>query len=58
MESAFITITVEVSSGEAPAVDQPDALQAFLVILAYTLVLGVAAYWIFQRRDITGAKGG
>jgi ABC-type transport system involved in multi-copper enzyme maturation permease subunit len=62
MESAFITITVEASSGEAsgeaPAVDQPDALQAFLVILAYTLVLGVAAYWIFQRRDITGAKGG
>jgi ABC-type transport system involved in multi-copper enzyme maturation permease subunit len=62
MESAFITITVEASSGEvsgeAPAVDQPDVLQAFLVILAYTLVLGVAAYWIFQRRDITGAKGG
>jgi ABC-type transport system involved in multi-copper enzyme maturation permease subunit len=58
MESGFITITVEASSGEAPAVDQPDALQAFLVILAYTLVLGVAAYWIFQRRDITGAKGG
>ena len=62
MESAFITISVEASSGEAsgeaPAVNQPDALQAFLVILAYTLVLGVAAYWIFQRRDITGAKGG
>ena len=57
MESTFISVEVEVS-GETPAVDQPDALQAFLVILAYTLVLGVAAYWIFQRRDITGAKGG
>ena len=39
------------------AANQPDTLQAFLVILAYTVVLFVAGFWIFLRRDITGAKG-
>ena len=55
MDSALVVIEV---SGEGPAIDQPDALQAFLVILAYTVVLGAASYWIFQRRDVGGAKGG
>ena len=55
MDSVFVTVEV---SGEGPAIDQPDALQAFLVILAYTVVLGAASYWIFQRRDVGGAKGG
>ena len=34
-----------------------DTLRAFLVILAYTAVLVAAALWIFQRRDVAGAKG-
>ena len=34
-----------------------DTLQAFLVILAYTAALIAAAIWIFQRRDVAGAKG-
>ena len=34
-----------------------DTLQAFFVILAYTAVFVAAAFWLFQRRDITGAKG-
>ena len=37
--------------------DPPVALHAFLVLLAYTLVLGVAAFWLFQRRDVAGARG-
>ena len=37
---------------------QPDALQAFFVMLAYIVVLGAATFWAFQRRDISGAKGG
>ena len=34
-----------------------DTLRAFFVILAYTVVFFAAALWIFQRRDIAGAKG-
>ncbi len=35
----------------------PDAAQSFVVLLGYVLVLGGAAIWLFQRRDIAGAKG-
>ena len=34
-----------------------DTLQAFFVILAYTVVFVAAALWLFQRRDVAGAKG-
>ena len=34
-----------------------DTLRAFFVILAYTVVFVAAALWLFQRRDIAGAKG-
>ena len=54
MESAVVTAE---ASGAGSAANQADALQAFLVILAYTLVLLGAGFWIFLRRDITGAKG-
>ena len=54
MESALVTVEV---SGASSTANQPDTLQAFLVILAYTMVLGTAAFWIFLRRDIAGAKG-
>ena len=37
--------------------DPPGALHAFLVLLAYTLMLGVIAFWLFQRRDVAGARG-
>ena len=29
----------------------------FLVMLAYTVALGAAAFWRFEHKDITGAKG-
>ena len=44
-------------AGGPGAVAQPDALQGFLVSLAYIVVLSGLAFWIFQRRDIAGAKG-
>ena len=34
-----------------------DNARAFFVMLAYTAVLLGAALWIFQRRDVPGAKG-
>lgn len=34
-----------------------DTLRAFFVILSYTVVFVAAALWIFQRRDVAGAKG-
>ena len=37
--------------------DPPSELHAFLVVTSYMLIAGVAAFWLFQRRDITGAKG-
>ena len=37
--------------------DLPDSSHAFLVILAHIVVLGTAAFWLFQRRDIAGARG-
>lgn len=35
----------------------PDATQAFLVLAGYVVVLTTAAFWLFQRRDVAGAKG-
>ena len=35
----------------------PDASQSFLVLLAYVVVLTGAALWVFQRREVAGAKG-
>ncbi len=40
-----------------PPSDLPSNLHAFLVLLAYVVVLGGAAFWLFQRRDVTGARG-
>ena len=41
MESAFVTVEINESGGLA---EQPDALHAFLVILAYTVALAAAAF--------------
>ena len=54
IEAAFISAEI---NGVSSAANQPDALQAFLVICAYTLVFCVAAFWVFLRRDVAGAKG-
>lgn len=49
---------VTISMGENGDVAQPELLHAFLVLAAYSLVFAVLTFWLFQRRDITGAKGG
>ena len=52
-------VEVEVSGSGIPSEQMTsDTLQAFLILLAYTAVLAAAAFIVFQRRDITGAKGG
>ena len=40
-----------------PVSDPPGVLHAFLVVAAYIIVLGAAAFWLFQRRDVAGARG-
>ena len=56
LQSSYGEVSVSISGGaEGP---QPDLLHAVLVLGAYTLVFGAATFWLFQRRDITGAKGG
>ena len=43
--------------GDAVPAGPPDALHGFLVSLAYIVILSGLSFWIFQRRDIAGAKG-
>lgn len=56
LETSYGEVSITIGNGGDAA--QIGALHAFLVLAAYTLVLGAAAFWLFQRRDITGAKGG
>ncbi len=35
----------------------PDPTQAFFVILAYSVGLAGVSVWLFQRRDVSGARG-
>ncbi len=49
--------TTEVQQALGTVVGQPDTLRAFFVVLAYTAVLVAASLWLFQRRDVAGAKG-
>ena len=48
----FIFLVTTLAGG-----DLPGTTQAFLVLLGYSLLFGAAALWLFQKRDITGAKG-
>ena len=54
IESAAVTVEI---NGASSAADQPEAIQAFVVILGYTLIFCAAAFWVFLRRDVAGAKG-
>ena len=54
MQVAYVEVEVNNQGGFDA---QADNFQAFLVILAYIVVLGTVAFWVFQRRDIAGAKG-
>ena len=37
--------------------EQPDTAQAFFVILAYSVVMVGVSLWLFQHRDVSGARG-
>jgi ABC-type transport system involved in multi-copper enzyme maturation permease subunit len=37
--------------------EQPDTTQAFFVILAYSVVMVGVSLWLFQHRDVSGARG-
>ncbi len=53
------SVSVSVSTdGSGAERMPPEPLQAFFVILAYIVVLAAAGFWVFQRRDVAGAKGG
>ena len=54
LTSGYVT---EAQQSLGVAADQPDTLRAFFVALAYTAALVAATVWLFQRRDVTGAKG-
>ena len=40
-----------------PLSDLPGQVHAFLVLTAYIVIIGAVAFWLFQRRDIAGARG-
>ncbi len=40
-----------------PLSDLPGQTHAFLVVTVYIIVVGAAAFWLFQRRDVAGARG-
>ena len=54
----FLLIQSFRSWTDAPiAAETSDAVQSFVVILAYTVLFVAATSWIFKRRDISGAMG-
>ena len=58
--TSWITETGIRTTGEGamfPVNDPSSQLHAFFVITAYTIILGAAAFWLFQRKDIAGARG-
>lgn len=49
----------ESSEGNIAAIGgMPEMAHGFIIITIYAAVLSAAAFWLFLRRDIAGAKGG
>jgi len=44
-------------AGAIGTADYPGDVHGFLVQLAYVVVLGGLAFWLFKRRDVTGPSG-
>ena len=58
--TSWMTETGVRTTGEGamfPLSDPSSQLHAFFVVMAYIIILGAAAFWLFQRKDITGARG-
>ena len=56
LQASYGEVSVSIDGGGDAA--QPELLHAVLVLAGYILVFGVLTFLLFQRRDITGAKGG
>ena len=56
LQASYGEVSISINGGGDAA--QPDILHAVLVLAAYTVVFGALTFMLFQRRDITGAKGG
>ncbi len=56
LQASYGEVSISINGGGDAA--QPDILHAVLVLAGYTLVFGALTFALFQRRDITGAKGG
>lgn len=44
-------------AGAIGTADYPQDLQALIVLLAYTALFTGLAFWLFQKRDVTGPSG-
>ena len=58
--TSWMTETGVGTTGEGamfPLSDPSSQLHAFLVLTAYMVITGVAAFWLFHRRDIARARG-
>ena len=58
---AWMTETgVQATGGDAaliPLQDLPSELHAFFVLTSYIVIIGAVAFWLFQHKDIAGARG-
>ena len=58
--TSWMTETGVRTTGEGamfPLSDPSSQLHAFFVVMAYVIILGAAAFWLFLRKDIAGARG-
>ncbi len=55
LQASYGEVSISINGSSDAA--QPDILHAVLVLAAYSLVFGALTFTLFQRRDITGAKG-
>ena len=58
--TSWMTETGVRTTGEGamfPLSDPSSQLHAFFVVMAYVIILGAAAFWLFLRKDIAGERG-
>lgn len=56
----WMTVEEALTTGDGALLrvgDPPGVLHAFFVLLVYVVVMGAVTFWIFQRKDVAGAKG-
>ena len=58
MGAALVNVEVSSESVTDAQLASDDSLRAFFVLLGYTAAFGAAAFALFRREDIAGAKGG